>query len=147
MRFQAQLSGDAGLLPIRQFDQQTRFTESFAGALSEQRTGDIRHSNLEMVRQRIYGILILNSLDDVGRRLARIDVTPSDPRDEACLQQLLYSHPELLPVDEFDEFFSPPIPIGREVGTDRGPIDDLFVSPFGRITVVETKLWNNPENG
>lgn len=54
---QAQLSGDAGLLPIRQFDQQTRFTESFAGALSEQRTGDIRHSNLEMVRQRIYGIL------------------------------------------------------------------------------------------
>ena len=89
--------------------------------------------------------LILESPDDVGRRLARIDVTPSDPRNEAWLQQLLYSHPELLPVDEFDESFSPPIPIGREVRTDRGPIDDLFVSPFGGITVVETKLWKNPE--
>ena len=89
--------------------------------------------------------LILNSLDDLGRRLARIDVTPNDPRNEAWLQMLLYSHPELLPVDEFDDFFSPPIPIGREVVTDRGPIDDLFVSPFGGITVVETKLWKNPE--
>lgn len=89
--------------------------------------------------------LILNSLDDVGRRLARVDVTPSDPRNEAWLQQLLYSHPELLPVAEFDEFFSPPIPIGREVVTDRGPIDNLFVSTLGGITIVETKLWKNPE--
>lgn len=89
--------------------------------------------------------LILNSLDDVGHRLARINVTPSDPRNEAWLQQLLYTHPELLPVDEFDECYSPPIPIGREVATDRGPIDDLFVSPFGGITIVETKLWKNPE--
>jgi len=89
--------------------------------------------------------LILNSLGDVGRGLTRIDVTPSDPRNEAWLQELLYTHPELLPVEEFDDSFSPPIPIGREVGTARGPIDNLFVSPTGGITVVETKLWKNPE--
>ena len=37
------------------------------------------------------------------------------------------------------------IPIGREVHTERGPIDNLYVSPEGGITIVETKLWKNPE--
>lgn len=89
--------------------------------------------------------LMLDSLGGVGRPLARMDVTPNDLRDEAWLQELLYSHPELLPVDEFGESFSPPIPIGREIRTTRGPIDNLYVSPLGGITVVETKLWKNPE--
>ncbi len=89
--------------------------------------------------------LLLNSLDDTGRRLDRIEAKPNDPKNEAWLQELLYSHPELLPVDEFDDSYSPAIPIGREVGTDRGPIDNLYVSPEGAITVLETKLWKNPE--
>lgn len=89
--------------------------------------------------------LILNSLDDAGRSLVRTDATPNDSRNEAWLQELLYSHPELLPVDGFDESFSPPIPIGREVRTASGPIDNLYVSPTGGITIVETKLWKNPE--
>lgn len=88
---------------------------------------------------------ILNSLDDKGCSLLRADAAPNDPRSESWLQELLYTHPELLPVDEFGESFSPPIPIGREVPTNAGPIDNLFVSPFGGITVVETKLWKNPE--
>ena len=53
---QAQLTGDAGLLPIRQLDEAIRLTERFGAALAEGRTGDVRHSNLSMVRQRIYGI-------------------------------------------------------------------------------------------
>lgn len=52
------LSSDAGLLPIRQLDERLRFTEQFAGALQDPRqTRFTRHSLLEMVRQRIYGIL------------------------------------------------------------------------------------------
>lgn len=52
------LSSDAGLLPIRQLDERLRFTEQFAGALQDSRdTQFTRHSLLEMVRQRIYGIL------------------------------------------------------------------------------------------
>ena len=89
--------------------------------------------------------VILNSFDDVGRRLVRIQAQPNDPKDEAWLQEILYSHPELLPVNEIDDFYAPPISIGREVGTDRGPIDNLYVSPVGGITIVETKLWKNPE--
>ncbi len=54
---QAQLTGDAGLLPIRQFDEAIRLTQRFADALTDARTGDVRHSNRSLVRQRIYGIL------------------------------------------------------------------------------------------
>lgn len=53
----AQLTGDAGLLPIRQFDEAIRLTQHFADALADARTGDVRHSNRSLVRQRIYGIL------------------------------------------------------------------------------------------
>src|SRR5579871_3541708 len=53
-----QLSSDAGLLPIREFDEQLRFTEQFAQALHDPRLpSQIEHSFLEMVRSRIYGIL------------------------------------------------------------------------------------------
>src|SRR5205807_2287469 len=52
------LTSDAGLLPVRQFDQRIRLTEQFAAALDERRDpGLTRQSLLSMVRQRIYGIL------------------------------------------------------------------------------------------
>lgn len=54
---QAQLTGEAGLLPVRQFDEAIRLTERFGAALRDARGGEILHSNLSMVRQRIYGIL------------------------------------------------------------------------------------------
>lgn len=53
----AQLTGEAGLLPIRQFDEAIRLTQRFADAIWESRTGEIRHSQLSMTRQRIYGIV------------------------------------------------------------------------------------------
>ena len=54
----APLSSDAGLLPIRQFDQQVRLTEQVAAALDDRRDPLLtKQSLLSMVRQRIYGIL------------------------------------------------------------------------------------------
>jgi hypothetical protein len=53
-----QLSSDAGLLPIRQFDQRIGLTQSFAEALDDPRDPALtEHTFLEMVRSRIYGIL------------------------------------------------------------------------------------------
>lgn len=89
--------------------------------------------------------ILLKSLGDLGTRLIRIEARTGDPKDECWLQDLLYRHPELLPVDEFDGMFAPAIPIGREVQSGRGPLDNLYVSPSGGITIVETKLWKNPE--
>ncbi len=73
-------------------------------------------------------------------------VSPSDPKlAESQIQRLLFDHPQVLPILELDETFGPAVPVGREVGTEVGPIDALFVSPGGGITVVEAKLWRNPE--
>jgi Transposase DDE domain group 1 len=53
-----QLSGDAGLLPIRQFDQRVGLTRAFADALDDPRDPDLtEHTFLEIVSARVYGIL------------------------------------------------------------------------------------------
>jgi len=65
--------------------------------------------------------------------------------NEAWLQELLRQHPEILPVAEIEPVVSALIPIGREVITDKGIIDNLFISPTGYLVLVETKLWRNPE--
>src|SRR3954447_2237383 len=55
---QEPLTSDAGLLPVRQLDQDLRLTEQFAAALHDRRDPALtRQSLLSMVRQRIYGIL------------------------------------------------------------------------------------------
>jgi hypothetical protein len=55
---QAQLTSDAGLLPLRQFDEQIGLTRQFAEALDDPRSSeDCDHSFLEMARSRIFGIL------------------------------------------------------------------------------------------
>ncbi|REJ67498.1 MAG: hypothetical protein DWQ31_11220 [Planctomycetota bacterium] len=89
--------------------------------------------------------LILKSLDDKGRHLIRSEVKAKDSTSEHWLQERLYDHPELLPVEDFDDIFAPPIPIGREIATGSGSLDNLYVSPDGGITIVETKLWKNPD--
>lgn len=56
--FEAHLSSDAGLLPIRQLDEALGLTQQFANALTDPRTGNaLTHSYLEMTRSRVYGIL------------------------------------------------------------------------------------------
>jgi hypothetical protein len=52
------LSSDAGLLPIRQFDEQIGLTADVAAVLDDPRDElSIGHTFLEMVRMRVYGIL------------------------------------------------------------------------------------------
>jgi DDE family transposase len=54
----ATLTSDAGLVPVRQFDQQIGLTQSFASVLDDPRDPELtEHTFLEMVRSRIYGIL------------------------------------------------------------------------------------------
>ena len=60
---------------------------------------------------------------------------------ETFLQEQLHSNPSLLPVRALDDSFAPLLSLGREIKN----IDNLFISPSGRIVIVETKLWRNPE--
>jgi hypothetical protein len=53
-----QLTSDAGLLPVRQFDERIGLTQAFADALDDPRVPAlVEHALVEMVRARVYGIL------------------------------------------------------------------------------------------
>src|SRR5947209_8022773 len=55
-RHQGQISSDAGLLPLAEFDQRLGYTAALARCLDDGKTGR-GHSILSMLRQRFYGIL------------------------------------------------------------------------------------------
>ncbi len=64
--------------------------------------------------------------------------------DEGWLRDLLFEHPEALPINEIDRTFAPAIPICKELNTPVGPMDALLATPKGRLIILETKLWRNP---
>lgn len=64
---------------------------------------------------------------------------------EHFLQNLIRENPEILPIAEIEPSFSPPVSVGYEVDSGSGPMDNLLLSPRGNLTIVETKLWRNPE--
>lgn len=69
----------------------------------------------------------------------------SPPFREDKLQALLAAHPEVLPVAEIEPAFAPLVYLGREIPTPSGFLDVLYVSPAGYLTLVEAKLWDNPQ--
>lgn len=92
-------------------------------------------------RRNGHPILIQN---DSAKNLVRIPFAEKN-FDEEWLQQLIHDHPTVLPINEIEPSFSPLISIGREISTPTGYLDNLFVSPDGYLTIVETKLWRNAE--
>lgn len=61
--------------------------------------------------------------------------------DEGFLQDLMDRSPQIIPIDSIDSSYGPLISLGREIDN----IDNLFIAPNGRITIVEAKLWRNPQ--
>ena len=92
--------------------------------------------------------LIISSNGEV-ERLGRIPYM-SGSFNEAWLQTLIADNPNILPSGDIGSEFSPLICIGREVPVGskdtQGFIDNLYISPSGRVTIVETKLFRNQES-
>jgi hypothetical protein len=66
--------------------------------------------------------------------------------DEAWVRDLVFAHPEAVPIQELDPSFGPLVPVCTEFDTRvAGFADALFVNPLGMPTLVECKLWRNPE--
>lgn len=65
--------------------------------------------------------------------------------DENFLQELIFNEPDLLPTNTSGSDYSRLIPLNREVSVPSGSIDVMYLTPEGRICIVETKLWRNPE--
>ncbi len=46
---------------------------------------------------------------------------------------------------DIDASFGPLIPLCKELRTEAGPLDIAFINQSGQLTLVECKLWRNPE--
>lgn len=65
--------------------------------------------------------------------------------DEGWIQSLIHNNPSILPIGELEPAFFPLYPVCRELKTPAGYLDNLFVSENGSLTLVECKLWRNPD--
>ena len=94
----------------------------------------------------MYGDMILKGgTDQDFQQVTRLRMGFAEGRNEAWLRDLLAAHPNLLPIDEVDPSFAPLAPLCTEMRTEAGPVDVAFINPTGRLTLVECKLWRNPE--
>lgn len=64
---------------------------------------------------------------------------------EDQLQEFLFAHPGVLPVELIEPFFAPLVPLAREVRLKSGRLDLLYANASGLLTLVECKLWKNEE--
>jgi hypothetical protein len=65
--------------------------------------------------------------------------------DEDFVQNLLFTHPECLPLHEIEPGLGRFRSVCRELPTKHGPIDNVFMTSNGDVAIVEAKLWRNPE--
>jgi hypothetical protein len=93
----------------------------------------------------MYGDFVLMEKGGAAQRAQRLPLGDTGGRDEAWLRDLLFANPDLLPISDIDPSFGPLLPLCRELRTEAGPLDIAFISPGGRLTLVECKLWRNPE--
>ncbi|WP_019593001.1 hypothetical protein [Thioalkalivibrio sp. ALM2T] len=93
-----------------------------------------------------YGNILLRENENGAFTTARrAPLGFADGRDEAWLRDLLVGNPDLLPIEEIDASFAPLVSLCTELQTEAGPVDAAFISSSGRLTLVECKLWRNPE--
>ena len=65
---------------------------------------------------------------------------------ESPLRDLIYAHPEILPVAQLEPEIGRIVAVATEVNlSGAGFIDVLLVSEHGRLIIVECKLWRNPQ--
>ena len=101
-------------------------------------------------QERFYGNLLRIDIDgdstpEVLRRVPLGADVLSGGVDEATLQDLLFRFPGVLPIAAIDPSFDRAVPICRELHLPSGNADALYANNIGRLTLVEFKLWRNPQ--
>src|SRR5437764_12169488 len=93
----------------------------------------------------MYGSFVL--LDEGGKpeKGERVYLGDIKGKNETWLRDTLFDYPEIIPTEDIDSTFGPLVPLCKELRTDAGPIDAVFINERGRLTIVECKLWKNPE--
>ena len=81
----------------------------------------------------MYGDFVLIEKSGRLERAQRVFLGDVKDKDEAWLRDTLFTNPEIIPTDEIDSAFGPLVPLCRELRTDAGPIDAVFINERGRI--------------
>ncbi|WP_054123369.1 hypothetical protein [Novosphingobium sp. AAP93] len=86
-------------------------------------------------------LVLLGDAPQVVRR-----VPQGEARCEAVLRDLIADHPALLPVHDIDPSYGKVVTVTTELSIPSvGFVDVLLMDEFGRLIVVECKLWRNPQ--
>ena len=96
------------------------------------------------MRKSAYGTPLIIQEGSEPVILDKVDIS-SGSYDEKFIQELAFEHPSCLPVSEIDRAYEQLVPICMELNTPAGPLDALYVTPTGRLVILEAKLWRNPE--
>lgn len=82
-----------------------------------------------------------------GEKSVRLERVPLSQGiyDEYWIQSICYNNPSLMPIDEIEPSFGGIVPICRELATESGFCDLIYLNEKGFITIAECKLWRNPE--
>ncbi|HXR39976.1 MAG TPA: hypothetical protein VN776_12810 [Terracidiphilus sp.] len=94
----------------------------------------------------MYGDLIQIGRSGKIERARHVSIGELKGKNEAWLRDTLFGNPELIPTEEIDPAFGPLIPLCVELRTGAGSIDAVFVNRDGRLTILECKLWKNPQS-
>lgn len=65
--------------------------------------------------------------------------------DEKWLQDVIYDHASVLPIEDLEPVFGGTLSVCKELPTNVGPLDVFCINDQGLPTLVECKLWRNPE--
>lgn len=79
-----------------------------------------------------------------ARRLEKIHLG-KEGYTESWLQAEIDRNPTVLPIEEIEPAYANPISLCRELPTESGFCDNVFINESGYLTIVECKLWKNPE--
>ncbi len=89
--------------------------------------------------------IILQGPGGSTRTARRLPIGNTQGRDERWLRNLLFATPEAIPITDLEPSFGPLVPLCCELRTEAGPIDIAYINKDGLLTLVECKLWRNPE--
>ena len=64
---------------------------------------------------------------------------------EETLRDLLFRHPQTLPISAIDPAYDGIVSICKELRTSAGYMDTLYANSSGRLVIAEFKLWRNPQ--
>lgn len=98
-----------------------------------------------------YGLLFLLTgltREAVGTALTPIPYSSTKEQggyDEDWLENLIASHPEILPFDQIDPGFVDAVSICTQLPIGGNSLDNFLITGKGDIVLVECKLWRNPE--